>query len=85
MLTNSSSSKESGKIKIAQTEEASLNVTIIKTTPTDTFFLWSYVYPGSTVYLWNHVSRKIMSAYNCRKAFDELNFKTGNLKIDFKI
>jgi hypothetical protein len=57
--------------------EKDLNVTIIKTTPADTFFLWSYVHPGSTIYLWNYVSKKIMSAYNCRKAFEELNFKTS--------
>lgn len=51
-----------------------LNVTVLKTTLVDTFFLWSYVYPGSTIYLWNHVSKKIMSAYNCRKSFEDLNF-----------
>lgn len=63
-----------------------LNVTILKTTQIDTFFLWSYVYPGSTVYLWNHVSKKIMSAYNCRKAFDDMNFETkSNFVIFFKV
>ena len=34
--------------------------------------------PGSTIYLWNHVAKKIMSAYNCRKAFDDLNFKQSS-------
>ena len=64
--------------------EASLNdsshVTLLRTTPNDTFFLWSYVYPGSTVYLWNHASKKIMSAFNLKKAFTDLNF-TPNRKL----
>jgi hypothetical protein len=57
-----------------------LNVTILKSNPNDTFFLWSYIYPGSpTIYLWNHVSKKVMSAYNCLKAFDDLNFKQTSI------
>lgn len=56
-------------------EEKAFNVSLMRTTQTDTFFLWSYVYPGSTVYLWNHVSKKVMSAYNCLKAFEDLSFK----------
>lgn len=57
----------------------SSHVTLLRTTPNDTFFLWSYVYPGSTVYLWNHASKKIMSAFNLKKAFTDLNF-TPNRK-----
>ncbi|CAF0874165.1 unnamed protein product, partial [Brachionus calyciflorus] len=67
-----------------QNEESNeLNVVILKTTQIDTFFLWSYVYPGSTIYLWNHVSKKIMSAYNCRKSFEE-NEQASQLR-DFRI
>jgi hypothetical protein len=71
----------------AETMGQESNVTLLKATSTDTFFIWSYVHPGSTVYLWNHVSKKIMSAYNCRKAFEELNFKelANNSSRDFKI
>lgn len=62
------------------------DVTLIKTTTIDSFFLWTYVYPGSTIYLWNHVSKKIMSSYNCLKAFEELNFKNdGSSSREFKI
>jgi hypothetical protein len=73
LVTSSSTPPDSPLNKIELQQNS--NVTLIRTTQIDSFFLWSYVYPGSTVYLWNHVSKKIMSSYNCLKAFDELNFK----------
>jgi hypothetical protein len=68
-------SSSPSKISVIPADTQDTNVTLIKATQTDTFFIWSYVYPGSTIFLWNHVSKKIMSAYNCRKAYEELNFK----------
>lgn len=66
----------SPKINIAPiNKDDVLTVTILKNNPNDTFFIWSYVYPGTTIFLWNHVSKKIMSAYNCLRAFEDLNFK----------
>lgn len=56
-------------------KEDVLSVTVLKNNPNDTFFLWSYVYPGTSIFLWNHVSKKIMSAYNCLRAFEDLKFK----------
>lgn len=54
---------------VSETKE--LNVVLMKVTQMDAFFLWSYVFPGSTIYLWNYVSKKIMSAYNCKKSFED--------------
>jgi hypothetical protein len=59
------------------------DVTIIKNTPSDAFFLWSCI--GSTIYLWNHVSKKIMGSYNCQRAFDDLNLKTNTSLANIKI
>lgn len=72
---NHEMSSSPSKISVIPSDTQDTNVTLIKATQTDTFFIWSYVYPGSTIFLWNHVSKKIMSAYNCRKAYEELNFK----------
>jgi len=59
----------------AVSRSETLNVAILRTNPSDTFFLWSYVHPGYTIFLWNHVSKKIMSAYNCLRAFEDLQFQ----------
>lgn len=72
----SPSTQNSLRNSIIPSETNGSAVTLIKTSQNDTFFLWTYVYPGTTIFLWNYVSKKIMSTYNCRKALDELNFKT---------
>jgi hypothetical protein len=86
-LSSSSSSSTAAKNEFEQhDEQQALNVTLIKTTQTDTFFLWTYVHPGSTIYLWNHVSKKIMSSYNCRKIFDEHSpHSTLKQQVEFRI
>jgi len=79
---NSKSSSLAKEVKL----ESNLidgDVTIIKSTQSDAFFLWSYVCPGSTIFLWNHVSKKIMSSYNCQRAFEE--FKHVSNSTNFKI
>lgn len=64
-------------------ENKELNVVLMKATQMDAFFLWSYVFPGSTIYLWNFVSKKIMSAYNCKRSFEDTD-KTID-KRDFRV
>jgi hypothetical protein len=73
----SQSTQQSLRNSIVPSETNGSAVTLIKTSQNDTFFLWTYVYPGTTIFLWNYVSKKIMSTYNCRKALDELNFKSN--------
>jgi hypothetical protein len=41
---------EMQSMSIANNHNENLNVTIIKNTPADTFFLWSYVYPGKSIF-----------------------------------
>jgi hypothetical protein len=72
---NNSITRSSMSSIIQVNENKESNVIMLRTTPSDTFFLWSYIYPGTTIFLWNHVSKKIMSAYNCKRAFDELGSK----------
>ena len=54
-LTNSvlvpSSSSLSVRNSLAINENKESDVTILKSTPNDTFFLWSYVYPGKDIFI----------------------------------
>lgn len=49
MALGDMSSEYSAAVNESSDDNKNLNVTLIKTTEVDTFFLWSYVYPGMTL------------------------------------